>query len=67
MIRGVGGFAFGTPDALRVMAFLFFLQEASIPGIRPDHPALPDLVASAPLVSCGGTSSGTFEEKVEGM
>ena len=49
MIRGVGGFSFGTPDALRVMAFLlFFLLEATSADNLPAHPALPDLVASAP-------------------
>jgi len=29
------------------MAFLLFLLEATSPDTRPDHPALPDLVASA--------------------
>jgi hypothetical protein len=47
MISGVGCFSFGTPDALRAMASLLFLYEATIPDTRPDHPALlPDLVAS---------------------
>src|SRR5271154_743922 len=64
MISGVGGFSLGTPDALRVMAFLLFLHEATIAGTRPAHPALPDLVASAPKVSCRRTLSGAFEKKV---
>jgi hypothetical protein len=62
-IRGSGGFSFGTPDALRATALLLFLREATSPDARPVHPALSDLVASAPYVSWQRALTGAFDQK----